>query len=237
MPIRSLFRTEGSEILAALGRSQAVIEFDLKGIILGANENFCSAVGYSLDEIVGQHHRMFVSVDYAVSTEYKEFWRRLASGEFFTAEYQRFGKGGREIWIEASYNPVFRHGKPQKIIKFATDITERKRQNLENSGKLAALSRAQAIIEFLPDGTILTANENFLHAVGYRLEEIVGKHHSIFCDPKVYTSLEYTQLWRICGVACSDLVSLPVCAKTGQICISRRPTTRSSTARVMSLRW
>ncbi|QLF69626.1 PAS domain-containing methyl-accepting chemotaxis protein [Peteryoungia desertarenae] len=196
MPLSSFFGRESRAILEALGRSQAVIEFDVNGIILNANKNFCDAVGYALNEIVGQHHRMFVSEEYAVSKEYKDFWKRLASGDFFTAEYQRFGKGGREIWIEATYNPVFRGGKPYKVIKFATDITERKRQNLENSGKLAAISRAQAVIEFTPDGTILTANENFLKTVGYTLDEIAGKHHSIFCEPDFIKSPEYNKLWE-----------------------------------------
>lgn len=195
MPLSSFFGNESRAILEALGRSQAVIEFDLNGIILHANANFCQAVGYSLNEIVGKHHRMFVSDEYATSKDYQDFWKRLASGDFFTAEYRRFGKGGREIWIEASYNPVFRGRKPYKVIKFASDITERKRLNLENSGKLTAISRAQAIIEFSPDGKILTANENFLKTVGYSLDEIVGKHHSIFCEPDFIKSPDYKTLW------------------------------------------
>jgi len=190
------FGNESRAILKALDRSQAVIEFTTEGRILAANENFCNAVGYSLAEIVGQHHSMFVAPDYAKSQDYRNFWARLARGEFFSAQYKRFGKGGREIWIEASYNPIMRGGKPYKVIKFATDITERKRAELENGGKLNAISRAQATIEFAPDGTILTANQNFLAALGYKLEEIVGKHHAMFCDKEYVRSAEYQAFWK-----------------------------------------
>jgi methyl-accepting chemotaxis protein len=195
MSLIALFGNEPRAILKALDRSQAVIEFTPTGTILTANANFCGAVGYSLSEIVGKHHSMFVAPDYARSPEYKSFWARLGRGEFFSAQYKRFGKGGREIWIEASYNPVMRGGKPYKVIKFATDITERKRAELENGGKLDAISRAQATIEFTPDGQILTANQNFLSAVGYKLEEIVGKHHTIFCDPDYVRSPDYKSFW------------------------------------------
>lgn len=195
MSLFSFIGTEAGAILKALDRSNAVIEFDLTGTILTANANFCDTVGYRLDEIVGKHHSMFVSRDYAKSEEYRSFWSRLSRGEFFSAQFKRFGKGGHEIWLEASYNPVMRGGKPYKVIKFATDITERKRAELENGGKLTAISRAQATIEFTPDGQILTANHNFLAAVGYKLEEIVGKHHSIFCEPDYVRSPDYQSFW------------------------------------------
>ncbi|MDQ0422982.1 methyl-accepting chemotaxis protein [Peteryoungia aggregata LMG 23059] len=196
MSLLTLFRNEPRAVLNALDRSQAVIEFEVNGTILTANENFCSAVGYPLAEIVGKHHSMFVGKEYAQSTEYRDFWARLSRGDFFSAQYKRFGKGGREIWIEASYNPIMRGGKPYKVIKFATDITERKRAELENGGKLNAISRAQATIEFTPEGQILTANQNFLSAVGYKLEEVVGKHHSMFCDGEYVRSAEYQAFWK-----------------------------------------
>ncbi len=196
MSLLPFFGSEARAILKALDRSQAVFEFDLTGTILTATENFCSTVGYRLDEIVGKHHSMFVGRDYAKSEGYRTFWSRLARGEFFSAQYKRFGKGGREIWIEASYNPIMRGGKPYKVIKFATDITERKRAELENGGKLNAISRAQATIEFTPDGQILTANQNFLAAVGYKLEEVVGKHHAMFCDGEYARSADYQAFWK-----------------------------------------
>lgn len=158
----ALFGRDSDAILAAMDRSQAIIEFSLDGKILKANENFCRALNYELREIVGQHHRMFVDPAEASSPAYAEFWRNLASGKFDRAQYKRIGKGGKEIWIEASYNPVFRGGKPYKVVKFATDITAQKLKAAEDAGKLDALSRAQAVIEFTPNGDILTANENFL---------------------------------------------------------------------------
>ena len=108
----------------AISRSQAVIEFELDGTIITANENFLKTLGYSLEEVQGQHHSMFVEPSYRTSSEYKQFWRDLADGKFQAAEYKRIGKGGREVWIQASYNPIFDlNGKPMKVVKFATDIT------------------------------------------------------------------------------------------------------------------
>ena len=196
MPLLPFFGNESRSILNALNRSQAMIEFDLKGTVLTANKNFCATFGYELAEIVGKHHSMFVGRDYANSPDYQMFWNRLATGDFFSSQYKRFGKENREVWLEASYNPIMRGGKPYKVIKFATDITERKRAELENSGKLNAISRAQATIEFTPDGQILSANENFLSAVGYRLDEVVGKHHSIFCDSEYTRSADYQAFWK-----------------------------------------
>ncbi len=183
-------------ILEALSRSQAIIEFDLNGMILDANENFCKTVGYSLSEIVGKHHRLFVEPAEAASKEYADFWRQLAAGKFDQRQYKRLGKGGREIWIEASYNPIMRGGKPYKVVKFATDITAAKKQAMEDKGKLEALSRAQAVIEFTPTGEIISANENFLKTLGYSLSEIVGKHHSMFCEAEYARSTAYQQFWR-----------------------------------------
>jgi len=181
--------------LAALSKSQAMIEFDLTGRILTANENFCRALGYDLTEIVGKHHSMFVERSYAQSPDYKTFWAKLAAGNFDQRQYKRVGKGGKEVWIEASYNPVFRRGKPIKVIKIATDITAQKLKTAEDAGKIEALSRAQAIIEFTPTGDVLTANDNFLSALGYTLAEIQGRHHSMFCEPAYTGTSDYRQFW------------------------------------------
>ncbi len=186
-------------ILSAMDRSQAIIEFDMNGKILTANENFCQALGYALSEIVGQHHSLFVDPQFAASAEYRAFWERLGRGEFDRQQYRRLGKGGREVWIEASYNPVFRGRTPYKVVKFATDITASKLKSAEDAGKLDAISRAQATIEFSLDGRILTANQNFLAALGYRLEEIVGGHHSMFCDPDHVASPAYAAMWQKLG--------------------------------------
>ncbi|OED50121.1 chemotaxis protein, partial [Rhodobacteraceae bacterium (ex Bugula neritina AB1)] len=182
--------------MAAISRAQAMIEFELDGTILTANENFLATVGYSLDEIRGQHHRMFCDPEYARTPEYQKFWSDLAAGEFSAGEYKRFGKGGAEVWINASYNPIFNaEGKPFKVVKFATNITGEKLRTAEQDGKMAAISRAQAMIEFELDGTILTANENFLATVGYSLDEIRGQHHRMFCDPEYTRTPEYQKFW------------------------------------------
>ena len=181
---------------AAISKSQAVIEFNLDGTIITANPNFLAAVGYSLDEIKGKHHSMFVEPAVRDSSAYREFWARLNQGEFQAAQYKRVGKGGREIWIQASYNPIFDgKGKPFKVIKFATDITAQKIQGMEDAGKIAAMGRAQAVIEFNMDGTIVTANDNFLGAMGYALPEIQGKHHSMFVTPADRDSAAYREFW------------------------------------------
>ncbi len=183
--------------VAAISRSQAVIEFALDGTIITANENFLNAMGYGLDEVAGQHHSMFCDPDYARSAEYKSFWADLAAGQFKSAAFQRFAKGGREVWIQASYNPVFdAAGKPVKVIKFATDITEQTQRSADLAAQIEAISRVQAVIAFNLDGTIIEANENFLTTVGYRLDEIVGQHHSMFCDPDYARSSEYAQFWE-----------------------------------------
>ncbi len=189
-----------SALWKAVDRVQALIEFDLDGTILTANENFLKTVGYSLTEIQGKHHRMFCEPAVAASAEYREFWVRLARGEFYTGEYRRIGKNGREIWLQASYNPILdARGKPIKIIKFATDITEQKTRCAESEGKVRAIDRAQAVIEFQLDGTILTANENFLAATGFTLDEIRGRHHRMFCEADFIASAEYRDFWARLG--------------------------------------
>ncbi len=187
---------ESLAVIAAIGRAQAVIEFALDGTILTANENFLSTVGYTLEEIIGKHHSIFVEDAYRTSSEYKDFWAKLNRGEFLSDEYRRVGKGGREIWIHATYNPIFdAEGRPFKVIKFATDVTRQKIQTADYQGQMMAISRAQAVIEFTLDGTIVTANENFLSTVGYTLEEIKGKHHSMFVEEAYRTSSEYKEFW------------------------------------------
>jgi methyl-accepting chemotaxis protein len=180
----------------ALGRSQAVIEFGMDGTILTANDNFLKALGYSLGEIQGKHHSMFVDPSERDSAAYRDFWAALKRGEYQAAEYKRIGKGAREVWIQATYNPVLdAGGKPVKVVKFATDITARKIKSMEDAGQIAAISRAQAVIAFEMNGTILTANENFLQAMGYTLAEIQGKHHSMFVEQATRDSAAYREFW------------------------------------------
>jgi methyl-accepting chemotaxis protein len=183
-------------LVAAINKSQAAIEFTLDGRILTANENFLKTLGYTLDEIKGQHHSMFVEPAYRASNEYKQFWAKLGRGEFDAAQYKRIAKGGREIWIQASYNPIMKGGKPVKVVKFATDITAQKMQNANFEGQISAVNKAQAVIEFTLDGKIITANENFLQTLGYTLEEVRGQHHGMFVEPAYRQSVEYKMFWE-----------------------------------------
>jgi len=181
---------------SAIRKSQAVIEFDMDGKVINANQNFLDALGYRLEEIQGKHHSMFVTPAMRESAEYRGFWANLNRGEHQAAEYKRIGKGGREVWIQASYNPILdRSGKPCKVVKFATDITAQKIRSMEDAGKMAAIGRAQAVIEFNLDGTIITANDIFLKVLGYSLAEIQGKHHSMFVAPAERDSGAYREFW------------------------------------------
>ncbi len=183
-------------VLEALSKSLAVIEFKPDGTILTANSNFLGAVGYSLSEIQGQHHRMFCDQSYVNTPDYARFWSDLAAGKFQAAEYKRIAKGGKEIWIQATYNPVIDDaGRVLKVIKFATDTTAEKLKNADYQGKLAAIDKAQAVIEFNLDGTIITANQNFLSTLGYTLPEIQGQHHRMFCESSYTSSPDYTRFW------------------------------------------
>ena len=183
--------------IEALNKVQAVIEFNMDGTIITANENFLSTLGYRLEEVQGQHHSMFVEPHFKASTEYKDFWESLNRGEFESREYKRLGKGGKEVWIQASYNPILDlDGKPYKVVKFASDVTQQKLTNADFSGQIEAISKAQAVIEFNMDGTIITANDNFLSTLGYSLEELQGQHHSMFVEPHFKTSTEYKVFWE-----------------------------------------
>ncbi|MCX6954294.1 MAG: PAS domain-containing methyl-accepting chemotaxis protein [Verrucomicrobia bacterium] len=187
---------ELAAMVAAIDRVQAVIEFDLAGRVVAVNENFLVASGYERAELMGQHHRIFCDREYASSPAYHEFWRKLAHGDFDAGVYKRVAKGGREFWIQASYNPVFdAHGKVTRVIKFATDITAVRMRHAELAAKVAAIDRAQAVIEFDLEGRVLKANENFLATLGYTLREIEGQHHQLFCDPDYVKSPEYTEFW------------------------------------------
>jgi methyl-accepting chemotaxis protein len=184
-------------ILRALDMSQARIEFAMDGTILTANENFLKVVGYTLSEIKGRHHRIFMPPEEATGEAYRAFWALLNRGECHSAEYKRHGKGGREIWIRATYNPVLdRRGRPYKVVKFATDITEQKMQAADVHGQIAAIRRSMAVIAFEMDGTVSEANDAFLSVMGYRLEEIKGRHHSQFVEPAYARSAEYREFWE-----------------------------------------
>jgi len=181
---------------SAISRSQAVIEFNVDGTVITANQNFLDALGYSLSEIQGKHHSMFVEPALRDTAAYREFWAKLNRGEYQAAEYKRIGKGGKEVWIQACYNPILdRSGKVVKVVKFATDVTEAKLSTADLSGQIAAIGKSQAVIEFNMEGTIRTANDNFLHTLGYALPEIQGKHHSMFVQPSECDGAAYREFW------------------------------------------
>ncbi|WP_448552528.1 methyl-accepting chemotaxis protein [Thalassotalea montiporae] len=184
-------------ILESIKSSTAFIEFTPQGTIVDANSNFLNAMGYRLTDIVGKHHKIFCEPAYSNSSEYRNFWERLAQGHAFTDKFQRFTKDNQAIWLEASYNPVKdEHGQIISIVKIATDITDYVLAADIQNGVVSALNRSSAVISFALDGTILDANENFLQTVQYSLQDIKGKHHKIFCSKELVASPEYTQLWR-----------------------------------------
>ena len=197
MPVLNLSAlADAASVLQALDRSLAIIAFDPAGIILDANKNFCDALGYSPAEIKGRHHRIFVDPQEAESDAYAAFWAKLAAGQPDAREYKRLGKNGRPVWIQASYNPVLdRRGRVRKIVKAATVTTEAKLRAAESEAKMRALSLVQAVIEFTPGGEICAANDIFLDLMGYRLDEILGRHHRIFVEAAHRDTADYRAFW------------------------------------------
>ncbi|MFB9376642.1 PAS domain S-box protein [Kineococcus gynurae] len=182
--------------VAAIDRSQAVIEFDLQGHVLDANRNFLDLLGYSIEEVRGRHHRMFVDAEEAETTEYHRFWEKLGQGRFDEGTYRRVTKDGADVFIHATYNPILdADGRPLKVVKYASDVTAATVANAEFKSRVSAIDRGQAVIEFDLEGHVLTANENFLRTMGYSLKEITGQHHSLFCTQEYRISAEYRDFW------------------------------------------
>ena len=193
---KSSIAKENAAKAAAISKSHAVVELGLDGTVITANENCLKTFGYTLKEIQGKHHGMFVEASERSSPAYREFWIKLNRGEPQSAEYKRVGKDGKEIWVQASYNPVLdSKGKPTKVIELATDITAKKIEALENAAQVSAIERSQAVAAFNLDGTIITANKNFLNAMGYALGEVQGKHDSMFVEPAERASAAYREFW------------------------------------------
>jgi methyl-accepting chemotaxis protein len=182
--------------LAALDRSQAIIEFAPDGTILTANQNFLSPFGYRLAEVQGKHHRIFVDEKTSASPDYAKFWDQLRRGEFQSGEFRRLAKSGEVVWIQGSYNPVSLGGPPFKVVKYATVITKRVLEAAENAGQIAAIDRSQGIVHFDMSGTVLHANANFLNMMGYSASEVVGRHHGMFVEPEQRASAEYRRFWE-----------------------------------------
>jgi methyl-accepting chemotaxis protein len=188
---------EANAKLAAVSRSMAMIEFTPEGIVLEANDNFCSAMGYSAEEVRGKHHRIFCEEAFYRSEAYAKLWRDLARGEPVSGTFLRLDRSGKEIWLEASYMPVFGADRQvRSVIKVATDISARIYKEHENESMLAAIGRSMAVIEFTPDGKVITANDNFLKTMHYSLNEVVGQHHSLFCHrAEAESQAAYKAFW------------------------------------------
>ncbi|ACT51904.1 methyl-accepting chemotaxis protein [Methylovorus glucosotrophus] len=183
--------------VAAIGKSQGVIEFNLDGTVITANQKFLDILGYTLEEAKGKPHSTFVDAGTRNSGEYKAFWERLRAGQYDAGVYKRIAKSGQEVWLQASYNPILdMNGKPFKVVKYATDITEQELKHADFSGQLAAIAKSQGVIEFNLDSTVLSANQKFLDILGYTLEEARGKPHSTFVDAETRNSDEYKKLWE-----------------------------------------
>ncbi len=186
-----------TRLLTAIDRSMAVIEFDLNGIVLDANDNFLKTMRYRREAIIGKEHKMFCPANYVRSSEYDRLWSRLKAGEYVAETFCRIAADGRTVWLEASYNPVKDDsGRPVKIIKYALDVTDRVEADNEAQNKLQAIDRAMGVIEFDLNGNILCANDNLTRLVGYKEAELVGKHHRMLCPPDVAGSQEYADFWR-----------------------------------------
>ena len=204
-------KLQADHFIDAANQSNAVISFNLKGEVLDANDLFLQTMGYALKEIKGEHHRLFVSDEYASSPEYKLFWKNLKSGKQESGQFQRVNKAGEDVYLQASYTPVYDiNGDLVKVIKIAADITAQKKLEMESERNQLALEEQQkkmeaqttainstlAFIEFTPDGTVINANDIFLSTMGYSLEEIAGAHHRMFAEASYAQSPAYRQFWN-----------------------------------------
>lgn len=180
----------------AVCRSQAVIEFTPSGQVIWANDLFCSAMGYQLDEIIDQHHKVFCLSAETASPKYHAFWEKLGDGNFDEGTYRRVRKDGSDIYLRATYNPVFdEDGCCTRVLKIAADVTREFQLSADTAGKTEAFDRSYAVIEFDLEGIVLDANENFLSLMGYRPDDVVGKHHRMFCEQRYSSSEEYRSFW------------------------------------------
>jgi methyl-accepting chemotaxis protein len=197
---QALRYTDHSAQIAAVNQVMSVAEFSLDGTLLRINENLLKALGFTESEVLGQNHAMFVSPAFRQSPEYRSFWERLNRGESISGQFKRTGKGGAGTWVQASYIPIKGpDGKVMKVVDYAIDVTEQVTKSFDFSGQIDAINKAQAVIEFSLDGKVLRANANFLNALGYAENEIVGQHHSMFVDPVYRQSQDYRLFWEKLG--------------------------------------
>ena len=194
--MRRLANSENRGKISAISESNIIAEFDLDGHIIYVNENFLEQTGYREEELLGKHHRMLCLPEYANSVEYKDFWVKLKNGQFDKGVYKRVTKDGTQIWLEATYNPITDdEGRLMKVVKYAQNVTDRRRNNSENRGKLAAISASNLVAEFNLEGHVIAANDSFLSSMGYIQDELLGKHHRVLCLPEYTNSVEYREFW------------------------------------------
>ncbi len=187
---------DGTSFMNAVSRSRAIVELALDGTILNANANFLQLFGYTLEELQGRNHALLVDPAHRDSFDERQLWSKLARGEYASGEFPRVTKDGKNVWILGAYNALLdATGTPYKVVSFGTNVTAAKLAAIDSKNQMAALHRTQAVIEFKLDGTILKANDNFLAALGYSLEEIVGKHHGMFVEESYRRSTEYAEFW------------------------------------------
>ncbi|MEM7209149.1 MAG: PAS domain-containing methyl-accepting chemotaxis protein [Pseudomonadota bacterium] len=195
--VESSTQNDQSKVVDAVYRSMAVVEFSTTGEITSANEVFLSSSGYAFDELQGKHHKMICTPEFAASADYDDLWSRLGRGQFHSGKFQFAGESGTILWLQGTYTPIMAaDNEPEKVILFGTDITPRVEAATKNRGKIGALNRSMAIVEFNPDGTVIECNDNFCAAMSVSQAEVIGKHHRTFCDPEYAASSEYTKFWQ-----------------------------------------
>ncbi len=203
--------------IAAIGKSQGVIELTMDGKIISANQNFLDIVGYAASEVIGQSNTIFLDAAERNSTEYRAFWESLNRGEYRDGQFKHLGKGGKEVWMQASYNPILDiYGTPVKVVKYATDITAQKIKDTDYLGQIEAIKKSQGVVEIGLDGVILNANEVYLNMLGYAANELIGKHVSIVLDSNFAKSEAYATLWNKLVHGGSDAGQYKRIAKSGK---------------------
>jgi len=180
---------------ASISNASATISFTPSGIITNASEMFLSVIGYSLSEIKDKHHRILCPQQLVESSEYRQFWLDLANGKAKRGAFLRKHKNGSDVWLEATYIPILDNGTTVSILKIANDVNDSHNKAVDSQALVQAIQRSSAVIDFSPEGIVLTANENFLSAMGFRdVKEIKGKHHKIFCTAEFYN--ENPNFWQ-----------------------------------------
>lgn len=182
--------------IAAIGKSQGLVELDLDGIITKANAVYLNMLGYTEQELLGKHAGIVLDADYAKSDAYKNLWAKLVQGASEVGQFKRVAKNGNEVWIQASYNPIYDlNGKPYKIVNYTIDITEQKMKAADNAGQLDAIDKIQGVAEYDLYGKLIAVNANFLNITGYSESDLIGKNHTILLEAAYRDTRDYKDFW------------------------------------------